>query len=747
MTHTLDKIFARNFLLFTILVTLCIVGMGYLIISGSTSLNKSDNWIRHTYDVIIDSEELSKLVLRALNNQRGYIISGHDIFLQAFENNKKDMDRHIEQLIFLTKDNPEQTVRLKKIREKFIEFSDMLEIRAKLLREEPGRTMVPGLENVNKLQKEIMAINAEVLQDEYNRLNARIHELEFKRHKYFLTLAIGGGFCAILLLFLNGVLLHAQARRTNAEQVLKDTEERLKLAIEGSNDGIFDWHMRSGQIYFSAQYFKMLGHERPAHTGTIADINDFLHPDDQNKYWEHLDLYLNGELSEYSSTFRMKGASGRWVWIHSRAKAVFDKNGHALRLVGANTDITYMKQYEERLKDERDTAEKANQAKTDFLAHMSHEIRTPLTAISGIAEIFHRNNYNFDEKQKKLLSTLSTSTATLKDLVNDILDFSKIEGGELTLEQKNFDLVQLFQQVISIMSVKAMEKNLNFTFDYDGLKNTTFYGDQIRLRQILINLVGNALKFTEKGNITVKAWNEIIEGKETLQIAIIDTGIGIPESQLDAVFERFKQADSSVSRKFGGTGLGLPISKNLAMLMGGDISVQSTEGKGSRFTLALPALRVSEDIEKPTDPLTHRKMNDQVRAAIKGSKRVLVVEDYEGNIVVMSYILDDLQCEYDIAKNGLEALEMWKKHHYDVILMDVQMPVMDGFTATSEIRQTERQKHLPRTPVIGMTAHALVGDKDKCIAAGMDDYLPKPIVEADLKGLILDYFEGRRIAA
>lgn len=416
-------------------------------------------------------------------------------------------------------------------------------------------------------------------------------------------------------------------------------------------------------------------------------------------------------------------------------------------MVGSHSDITYMKQTEQQLLSEKESAERASQAKTDFLAHMSHEIRTPLTAIAGISEILLNNNSNMNDRQKQLVRTLSTSTMTLKDLVNDILDFSKIENGDVELEKEPFTLRDLFEQVISIMSVQAREKGLNFVFDYTDVEKIIYVGDEVRLRQIIINLLGNAIKFTDKGSVSVKAYTEMIGEDRGLRIDVIDTGIGIAPENSDIVFERFKQADSSVSRKYGGTGLGLPISRNLARIKGGDITFVSELGKGTTFTLRLPLKAAEDTLEIEDDRTLSKKLNEKIRATISGESRILLVEDYEGNIVVLSYLLEEIGSTYDVARTGREAVDLWKQGHYDIILMDIQMPEMDGFTATATIRDYEKQNKLDRTPIIGMTAHALVGDKDKCIEAGMDAYLPKPIVEADLKQKILYYLRQVRKVA
>jgi CheY-like chemotaxis protein len=238
------------------------------------------------------------------------------------------------------------------------------------------------------------------------------------------------------------------------------------------------------------------------------------------------------------------------------------------------------------------------------------------------------------------------------------------------------------------------------------------------------------------------------EGNLFLRIDVNDTGIGIHPQNFELIFERFKQADSSVSRKYGGSGLGLPISLRLARLMGGGITLESVPGKGSVFTLLVP-MRTTQEVqgEGETDQRLSKTLSDDIRGRALLWKKILLVEDYEGNIVVLSYLLDSLECHYDVARTGLEAVNMWKENRYDLILMDVQMPEMDGFTATAQIRRIERERNLLYTPIIGMTAHALVGDKEKCIEAGMDTYLPKPIVELDLKSKIIEFLEQKKAAA
>jgi len=744
----MQKVFVRNYLIFSALLVFCVGGLGYLLISGDRQIEKSDDWVYHTHEVIIKSEALNALIAGMLSSQRGYILSGQTKFLEEYETRKALVSRNIANLNESTADNPSQQSRLNELNNHFTNFAQQLEQRSAQAEISTPKQALSDVKTINDLKSNITRIITDFLEEEYELLEKRVKIVENKKNQYLWTLLVGGATAFILIMLFNGYLLRVQSRRNAAENALNETEEVFRLVIEGTQDGIFDWDIKTGKVFYSDQFIAMLGYTPDEFEGNFKDFEDKLHEDEKEQVKEYVELYIQNQLSEYSNTFRMRHKSGRWIWINARGKIISDKNGNPTRMVGSHTDISASKEYEMRLHEAKSKAEKANRAKTDFLAHMSHEIRTPLTTISGVAEIFQQNKDNLDEKKKKLVSVLSASSTTLKDLISDILDFSKIESGELELEETAFDLEESFQHIVSIMSVRATEKNLDFVFDYASLNNTQFYSDPIRLRQILINLIGNSIKFTESGHVHVKAKQDVYKDADILRIDVEDTGIGISEDQYDLVFERFKQADASVSRKYGGSGLGLPISKNLATLMGGDILLESKVGKGSTFSLIIPIRTIEQsNNDKQDDQARINKINDKLKSAIHDKDKVLLVEDYEGNIVVLSYILEDMDMDYDVAKTGLEALNLWKENHYDLILMDIQMPEMDGFTATKSIRQIENEQDLDHTPIIGMTAHALVGDKDKCIEAGMDEYMPKPINETELKKNMIKFLRLRQNAA
>ena len=382
--------------------------------------------------------------------------------------------------------------------------------------------------------------------------------------------------------------------------------------------------------------------------------------------------------------------------------------------------------------DIRESAQQANIAKSDFLANMSHEIRTPMNAVIGLSNIISKSS-PLTTRQRECIETLQMSADSLLALINDLLDISKIEARSVELEETPFSIVALVNEIISMMNVKAIEKNLLFRAEHSCacIEKRTMVGDPTRIRQVLVNLCSNALKFTESGSIVLKVSCSEPDHPdvELVHISVSDTGIGIPPEKLSNVFEKFIQADSSINRRYGGTGLGLAITKTLTELMGGTITVESMVGEGSTFTVSIPF---------KTQALPQEKMSDSLETLNLSSERplenrVLLAEDYPANVLVAKTFVEQFGYYCDVASNGSEAVSLFKTGHYQTILMDVQMPAMNGLDATREIRAYEKAHDLPRTKIIGMTAHALSGDEKICLEAGMDDYISKPFNPKELE--------------
>jgi PAS domain S-box-containing protein len=436
---------------------------------------------------------------------------------------------------------------------------------------------------------------------------------------------------------------------------------------------------------------------------------------------------------------------------------IFGKNGDVVAVAGTTRDITDRKEMEEKLLDSegrirlaledlvkaRNSAEAANIAKSEFLANMSHEIRTPMNAVVGLANILASTG-PLTEKQKEFVKTLQLSADSLLALINDMLDIAKIESCAVNLEKIPFSLADLIYEVADIMSIKIREKNLKFDLHTSCVQGRVFLGDQIRLRQIVMNLLSNAIKFTDNGDIRVGV--ECISSPsspvEEIHIKISDTGIGIAPEKLATIFDKFVQADTSINRKYGGTGLGLAITKTLSEMMGGHIEVESHVGQGSTFSVIIPLEVAHENISLHSAG-HHYEANQNLETSKKADTHILLVEDYPANILVATSFLEQFGYSYDVATNGQEALEKVKAREFAVILMDVQMHELNGLEATHFIRLYEEEKGRKKTPIIGMTAHALAGDREKCIAAGMSDYIPKPFNPDELQKKLEEAIESK----
>jgi signal transduction histidine kinase/ActR/RegA family two-component response regulator len=373
----------------------------------------------------------------------------------------------------------------------------------------------------------------------------------------------------------------------------------------------------------------------------------------------------------------------------------------------------------------RQRADEANAAKSNFLANMSHEIRTPMNAVVGIADLLTRTG-PLNEQQQQFVSTLQTSAAALLDLLNDLLDIEKIEADAIELEQIPFNIHQLVGDVAHVMSVRAQQKQLALRID-NQTDQSMFVGDPLRIRQVLMNLVSNSVKFTHQGEIVLGvAYSN--EGSPQLRLTVADTGIGIPAEKQPQIFDQFVQADSSVSRQYGGSGLGLAIVKRLVALMGGDISLKSATGEGTTFTIALPL----EGVDVQPQPRTTRMLAAGVKP------RLLLVEDYDANILVATAFLDQMDLTYDIARDGPQALAKYREQPFDLVLLDLQLPGLDGFEVAQAIRLHESQHNLHPAYLIAATANVLTGEREQCLRAGMNDFLIKPYTCDQLEEKIVE---------
>ncbi|MBF0448945.1 MAG: PAS domain-containing protein [Magnetococcales bacterium] len=643
------------------------------------------------------------------------------------------------------------------------------------------------------------------------------------------------------------------------EKELREKEQRLTIALDASNTGLWDWNPVTDVAFFSEQWLAMLGLEK----GTVSETgklwSSLIHPNDSQRVSEKLIVHLSGQSTDYEVEFRMRHRNGGWVWILSSGR-VTERNetGKATRVTGIHKDISDRKKVEEQLKEAKQQAEAASEAKSHFLANMSHEIRTPMNAIIGMGHL--ALSRETDPRQKDYLRKIYKASQSLLRIINDILDFSKIEAGKLELEESEFCLDEMFETLANQISLKAQEKGLELIYDVPATLPRFWIGDALRINQILLNLTSNAVKFSDKGEIVVRVQSQ---GENGLCFTIEDSGIGMTEAQVERLFQSFSQADSSTTRRFGGTGLGLAISKKMVALMGGTISVNSELNKGSRFQFtiflkpgsrrlshvripeilrgalvalltgndrqrsvlsnlleslsfrvqafsnstalnqfcernradppliilldggslshdpvafiqhfrhlsnqnALPvlvmsnhndhqrshALRTSipaiEFVQKPITasglfdgfstligrnfPSCHQRVKkrkwpgDRAEALYDFAHcHILLTEDNPVNRQVAVELLEMVGAKVSVAGNGQEAVNLVAgPHPYDGILMDLQMPVMDGFQATRLIREGDNKNLV----ILAMTANAMAGDRERCLEAGMNDHIAKPI--------------------
>jgi PAS domain S-box-containing protein len=513
------------------------------------------------------------------------------------------------------------------------------------------------------------------------------------------------------------------------EEDLRDTKDRLQFALDASGMGTWELYLTgTGKLLWSNTTEALFGLSPGEFSGSISEMRKYIHPNDRDRLFAAQNKAI-AEHRDLDADFRCIKSDGMIRWLRVKGRGTYDINGKPLKIGGTIIDITREKFHQQTIENALQAAQSANDLKSNFLASMSHEIRTPLGAILGFTELLRDPSITQSEREE-YLKIITRNGETLSQLINDILDLSKVEAGHMNIENIRFPLKTTVEDVVTLLRGKADKKGIALVIKYANGLPEFITSDPVRLKQILFNLVGNAIKFTPQGQVTIN----VHQSKSKILFDVKDTGIGIKPEQRQKLFRPFIQADGSITRRFGGTGLGLSLSRNLAHLLGGDVELrESNIGAGSVFRACIENRANTEsfaEFEVAQDAKAAALANEKLdlNAISFDGFEILVVDDSLDNQNLIEHILKKRGAKTYFADDGLQATQKAKERHYDLILMDIQMPVMDGLAATKIVRREGFTG-----PIIALTAHAMKDTHAECISVGCTGFLSKPI---DSKNLV-----------
>lgn len=514
--------------------------------------------------------------------------------------------------------------------------------------------------------------------------------------------------------------------RKQAELDEISERERLTLATRAGNIGTWDLDLETGHTQWNDMMYELHGVTPQTYTPGVEVYLTTFCPEHQDMMRERIKDALASDERRSGLEVPVCLPDGQKRLMRTKSKVIRDQSGRAVRFVGITMDVTEEKQAAEMLIRAKEAAQAAANAKSEFLAAMSHEIRTPMNGVLGYVELL--KSTALDAEQRQFLQTIESSGEHLLSIINDILDVTQIEAGKVTLRRTAFPVAQCVLQVFEMLKPVARAKGLDYHLDIGGDAPAFIVSDQGRVAQVLTNILGNAIKFTSAGEVRVAlSARPIGEGNWEWTFRVTDTGPGVSEAAMEKIFEPFFQEDSSASRVHGGAGLGLAISRNIARLLDGSLEVSRGEGRGSEFRLIINApAAIEREIVVPSPE----------RPGSLDGCHVLVVEDNPVNRKLCHAMLTRLGCDVTFAEDGLQMIETFAPDTYDIMLVDMQLPHMDGCQATERVREIERERGYLRTPIVAMTANVLNEDRDRCMRAGMDDFLSKPLSQANLRSAI-----------
>lgn len=507
--------------------------------------------------------------------------------------------------------------------------------------------------------------------------------------------------------------------------------ERLSFALSGARDGIWDWDFLSGDVFFSPRYCTMLGYKPTELEHSFKTWEALVHPDDFDDAKSEIISYINGGTDLYDSEFRMRNKSGAYVWILARGEIVeYSADKSPRRLAGTHTDISQRKELEFQVLEAKKQAEEAAEKERRFLSTMSHEIRTPLTGMMGMLDTL--SGIGLDGKDREKLVDSRKCAGTLLTILNGIMDLSEIQSGQFTINNKDFNVKDLVEHSVAVFRSRAQQKDLTVKASIKPSANRWVHGDNERISQILFNLTGNAIKFADSGTINIFATcldSDDSDDEMTLLFSVEDQGIGIPEEYLATVFDQFQQVDTRLERKFQGSGLGLSVVHQLATLMGGEVDIESQVDVGTKITIKIP---VSLGSHASTETVQHVQTTDFSKY------KILVAEDISVNQKILKHYLDRMHCNYEMVDDGEKAVLALERDAFDLILMDIQMPKLNGIEASKLIRESDRP--YADIPIVALTANVFASDIQDYFNAGMERHLAKPFTYNELQRTLTNCF-------
>jgi PAS domain S-box-containing protein len=729
---------------------LVIVSFGLLLCCGlvATGLqrqqDRSDHWVRHTVEVQTRLGKAHIARLQAEVARRGFLLTQNPHDLANTLVARDNVERELAAIAAMTGDNAVQQANLTTLSRAMNQrFADTARTFALVRRGRAGEAR----EIIDSPANRAAGRRIVALIDRVNNEEAQLLRQREQRSRWLETLAHRVIIASLALILLLAALvwrdrmLRLRALRDLNEQLADDickreaAEAQLRLLANNATDAVFRVGLDGDFHYASPSTRQILGVDPARLIGQNVMLG--VHPEDQTALAHGLEQLRSGTLERVSLAYRLQQrvVPETWRWVEANAGLLRGDDDRPVEIIFSVRDISERKQLEFELDAARQSAEISGHAKSTFLANMSHEIRTPMNGVIGFTELLLAGD--LAPGQRRQVELIADSGRAMMRLLNDILDLSKVEAGQMRVASEAFDLRDALDACVRLVTPAVDHKGVALNVEIADALPTIIRGDDLRLRQIILNLLGNAAKFTPRGTITLRAKSLGAGAAATLSIEVEDTGIGIPRARQAAIFETFVQAEATTASRFGGTGLGLPISARLAELMGGTLVLDGEIGGGSRFVLTLPLVPSNNGLSSTAQPASETAAEATVlSSSASGARgRVLVAEDHDVNRLLITAMLTQLDWHADLAADGSEAIAMVDAARasgdlYDIVLMDMQMPVMDGQEATRQLRA--RGITASELPVVALTANAYADDVADCLAAGMQGHLAKPVTLAGL---------------